>query len=109
MDDLWQLGKARGSGGPWRESAVKANEPSDPYLIAGYAKRRVALTNAGSESVSFRVEADVSGTAQWLSYRAFEVAAGQTVNYAFPSAFGAYWVRIVSSADTTASAIFTYE
>jgi len=33
VDDLWQLGKPRGVGGPWKDTAVKAGEPSDPYLM----------------------------------------------------------------------------
>src|SRR5690554_8237578 len=33
IDDLWKLGKPTGIGGPWKDTSVKADEPSDPYLI----------------------------------------------------------------------------
>ena len=36
IDDLWKLGKPTGHGGPWKNTSVKANEPSDPYLIGFY-------------------------------------------------------------------------
>ncbi|MFM7205336.1 MAG: hypothetical protein ACKO4T_01520 [Planctomycetaceae bacterium] len=29
IDDLWRLGRPRGEGGPWHDTAVKAGEPSD--------------------------------------------------------------------------------
>src|SRR5690606_10411625 len=35
LDDLWKMGKARGEGGPWYQTKVKANEASDPYLMTG--------------------------------------------------------------------------
>ena len=33
IDDLWKMGKPTGRGGPWKNTSVKAREPSDPYLI----------------------------------------------------------------------------
>ncbi len=36
IDDLWELGKPVGSGGPWKDTAVKAGEVSDAYLMTGY-------------------------------------------------------------------------
>ena len=33
-DDLWELGKPVGHGGPWKNTAVTADAPSDPYLLA---------------------------------------------------------------------------
>jgi len=36
IDDLWKLGKPTGHGGPWKNTSVKANDPSDPYLIGFY-------------------------------------------------------------------------
>lgn len=39
IDDLWQLGKPVGQGGPWKDAVIKAGIPSDPYLIAFYDKK----------------------------------------------------------------------
>jgi hypothetical protein len=44
-DDLWQLGKPAGVGGPWRETAVRAGEPSAPYLMADFETKRVELSS----------------------------------------------------------------
>lgn len=32
VDDLWHLGAPAGVGGPWKNTTVTANSPSDPYL-----------------------------------------------------------------------------
>ena len=32
IDDLWKMGKPVGHGGPWKNSQVKAGEPSDPHI-----------------------------------------------------------------------------
>jgi hypothetical protein len=56
-----------------------------------------------------RVEADISGTGQWASYRSFDVPAGKEVKHNFSEAFAAYWVRVVASRDCTATAQLLYE
>jgi hypothetical protein len=107
VDDLWQFGKARGTGGPWRDSAVEAGKPSDPYLCTGYDKKRLTLTSTAAAKI--RVEADFTGTGAWREFTAFEVKPGEPLDYTFPSAFGAYWLRLVSDRATSATATFTYE
>jgi hypothetical protein len=109
VDDLWQLGKPRGAGGPWHNSAVKAGEPSDAYLMTGYDRKRVLLAHTSPQPVRIRVEVDITGAGSWMTYREFEVKPGQSVEHVFPEAFSAYWVRVVASAGTTATAQFTYE
>ena len=44
VDDLWRLGKPRGIGGPWKNTEVKAGEPSDPYVMTAYDRKQVNLT-----------------------------------------------------------------
>lgn len=43
-DDLKTWGPASGYGGPWIEDNVKANVPSDPFLVAGFDRRVVHIT-----------------------------------------------------------------
>ena len=93
VDDLWRLGKPRGQGGPWHETQVEASRPSDPYLMTGYDRKSIQLSHAADEPVEFTVQVDISGEGLWVPYRAFRVAAGQTVEHEFPEGFGAYWVR----------------
>jgi hypothetical protein len=108
VDDLWKLGKPTGTGGPWLESDVKAGVPSDPYLFTGYDRKSLSLFHQGGDAVSFKVELDVTGEGDWMRYQEFTVKAGEVLNHEFPDSCQAYWVRITSSADTTASARFDY-
>ncbi len=107
IDDLWHFGKARGIGGPWHGAAVKAGVPSDAYLATGYDKKRLTLTS--TVATTFHIEADFTGTGTWTEFTKLAVPADRPLEYEFPTAFGAYWLRLVSEADTTATATFLYE
>jgi hypothetical protein len=106
IDDLWRMGEPRGSGGPWQDSAVAANTPSDPYLMYGYDRKELALTSSAAATLT--VEVDFLADNTWSVYQSFELGAGETVTHLFPAGFHAHWVRVKSSSATTASATFTY-
>jgi hypothetical protein len=108
IDDIWKLGKPRGIGGPWKNSTAKANQPSEPYLMTGYDKKSLSLSHAAGEPVVFRVECDVSGSGLWIPYETFEVAAEKSIQHNFPTGFNAYWFRVTTSADVTATAQLEY-
>ena len=84
VDDLWKLGKPRGEGGPWKETAVRAGEPSDPYLFTGYDRKSLTLRHDATEPVKIRIEVDVSGTGLWLPMREFTVPPSRTFEQSFP-------------------------
>ncbi len=109
IDDAWKLGKPRGRGGPWQDAVVKAGVPSDAYLATGYDQKRVILSHTRNEPVSFRVEADFSGTGDWAEVIKLSVGPGKPLEHRFPDAFGAYWLRLVAEKDSTATATFLYE
>ena len=109
VDDLWAFGKPRGRGGPWQDTAVKAGQPSDAYLATGYDRKRLTLRHQNSTPVSFTVEADFTGTGAWSEVVTLIVPCGKPVEYRFPDAFGAYWLRIVPSADAAVTAQFDYD
>jgi hypothetical protein len=106
IDDLWRMGEPRGKGGPWLETPVTANSPSDPYLMYGYDQKQ--LTLAATDSTTITVEVDFLADNTWSTYQTFEIAAGQTITHNFPPGFHAHWVRVRSSAATTATAQLTY-
>jgi hypothetical protein len=108
-DDLWKLGKPRGHGGPWLNTAVQKGAPSDPYLMTGYDQKRLTLTNHGREPARVTVQLDVAGDGRFSAYRDFAVAPGESVEHPFPTWLNAYWVRMVSAQDATLSAQLTYE
>jgi hypothetical protein len=109
IDDLWAFGKPRGTGGPWKETPVKTGAASDPFLATGYDHKRVTLSHAASEPVTFHIEADLSGSGHWVTAARFVVKPGETLEHAFPDAFAAYWLRVVADRDTTATAQFVYD
>ena len=108
-DDLWQLGKPRGFGGPWKNSDVAAGKPSDPYLMTGYDKKRITLANHGEVETTITVELDAAGDGRFAAHQSFKLAPGAKADFVFPDWINAYWVRTVSSATTNATAQLTYE
>lgn len=107
IDELWQLGKPRGKGGPWKNSPVEADVPSDPYLMTAYDKKTVSLTAESDASIS--LEVDIDGTGVWIPYRSFDLVGGEERQHEFPEGFSAYWVRTISDRNTNATVQFTYE
>lgn len=108
IDDLWRLGKPRGRGGPWKDTTVYAQQPSDPYLLTGYDAKRLTLSHRSDHSVSISVQIDIDGSGYWKTYRVFEVLPGGIVQHDFPEAFQGYWLRTVASEACTASAQLEY-
>lgn len=106
VDDLWKLGKPRGKGGPWHETKVLPDQPSDPYLMTGYDQKQVSIA-CDSDAV-IRLEVDVDGTGLWIPYQSFEAGPRKQIEHEFPVGFSAYWVRAISDRETTASVVFTY-
>lgn len=107
VDDLWQFGKPRGEGGPWKDSAVTADVPSDPYLFTGYDQKHLTLTS--DKPAKIRIEADITGTGMWVTYQEFEVKPGSETKHTFPASYGAYWLRCVSDTAATVSSQLRYE
>jgi hypothetical protein len=107
-DDLWKFGKPTGWGGPWRETPVKADQPSDPYLMTGFDKKVLHLTHDASAAVNVTVEVDFLGNGRWAKYDTLEVPGQGYVHHEFPDAFSAHWVRVTADKDCTATAYFTY-
>ncbi len=108
-DDLWQLGKPRGHGGPWKNSLVKANEPSDPYLMTGYDIKTLCLENQGDSSNVINMECDVAGDGRFSPYQSFALAPHQTLEVKLPDWLNAYWVRFTAKQDGKISAQLNYE
>ena len=109
IDDLWKLGKPVGRGGPWLDTAVESGQPSDPYLMAGYDRKSLALSHDAAQAVHFTVEVDVVADGNWLSYATIEVPPRRTITHVFPAGYAAHWVRLKANRDCKATAQFNYE
>jgi hypothetical protein len=107
-DDLWQLGRARGEGGPWKDTAVRAGEPSDPYLMTGFDQKILRLSHDRAVPLAMRVEVDLTGTGLWVPYATYDLPAGRAFEHRFPDGFNAYWLRTVSLEDARVTAQLSY-
>lgn len=108
VDDLWKLGKPVGRGGPWLETRVRSGEPSDPYLMTGYDRKRMVLSHDADGPVSFTVQVDFDHTG-FRTYAEISVPPGRQTSHVFPNGFHAHWVRLQVDRGCTASAQLTYE
>jgi len=108
VDDLWGVGKPCGKGGPWFESPVEVDQPSDPYLMLGYDEKRVEVTHDAGEEVLFTIEVDPTGKGDWQVYGTLTAMPGETGRHAFPDGYSAHWVRLKADRACRASAVFTY-
>ena len=91
------------------DTRVRADEPSDPYLMTGYDQKTLMLSHKGSGDIEIRVEVDIDGNGNWQLYKTFNVPAGKTLQHRFPDAFGAYWIRTSASKNVVATAQLVYE
>ncbi|MDX1639202.1 MAG: hypothetical protein R3281_14645 [Balneolaceae bacterium] len=108
-DDLWSFGKAKGEGGVWYETEVKAGEPSDPYLMGGFDDKSVHFYHNSDEPVQFTLEVDVVGDGRWHEYKNIQVPADQYIHYEFPDSYSARWIRVIADKDCSGTAYFIYE
>jgi hypothetical protein len=109
VDDLWRLGKPTGKGGPWHDTMVEANQPSDPYLMVNYDKKGVEFAHDAKEPVTFTIEVDPTNTGQWVRYQAVTAQPAKATGFSFPRGYNAYWVRVTADRACKATATFTYE
>ena len=105
-DDLWKIGKPVGVGGPWLKSAVKANAPSDPYIMTGFDRKQVSIV--ADKDAKIRLEFDITGSGTWVTGCLCDVKGGKPLQ-ADLSQLRAYWVRAVADRDCTATVQFRYE
>jgi hypothetical protein len=104
-DDLWNWGKPQGWGGPWRRTAIRAGEVSDPFLMTGFDRKVLHLKS--DRQAEFEVQIDFVG-GDWVPYETLKTAVEGYRYHVFPAGFSAHWVRILAKTTCTASAEFIY-
>lgn len=109
IDDLWEMGKPTGHGGPWKNSVVKAGVPSDAYLIGFYDKKTLEITHESNELVTFIIEVEPIGHGPWMLYKEVSVKPGETFKYKFSENFQARWIRFVTDKNCTATTFLEYK
>jgi hypothetical protein len=109
VDELWDLGKPSGIGGPWAATRVTAGTVSDPYLIWGYDQRSLTMKHDSKNAVGFRIQLDVTGDGLWIDYAGASVNAGETWTHTFPAALHARWIRFVANGECRATTVLRYD
>lgn len=108
IEDLWSWGKPNGWGGPWTETAVKAGNPSSPYLMTGFDKKSLHLRSSSDHATRVRIEIDFQGNQSWCAYAELEVGPCGYTHHVFPYGFSAHWVRLVPATDAILTANLHY-
>lgn len=108
VDDLWRLGKPVGRGGPWLNTVVEPDQPSDPYLMTNYDRKRMTLKHDADQPVAFRIEVNFDHSS-WRLYQRFVVPPGESVEHDFPEGYGAHWLRAIVDRPCHATVQLIYE
>ena len=109
IDDLWELGKPTGRGGPWKDTEVSAGQTSDPYLIGFYDDKTLTITHDAEEAVVFTIEVEPLGHGPWMIYEEVSVQPGETFTHQFPDHFHARWIRFSSNKNCKATTWLVYK
>jgi hypothetical protein len=107
-DDLWAFGRPTGAGAVWRNTAIRAGECSDPFLMSGFDHKVLHLRHDASQGATFTVEVDFLGDGSWASYTTVRVPGTGYAAFTFPPGFSAEWVRVRVDRGGVATAHFIY-
>ncbi|MEI9894011.1 MAG: hypothetical protein WDN28_09005 [Chthoniobacter sp.] len=88
---------------------MRADAPSEPYLMTNFDRKSVTLSHSGAQPVHFKIEVDALANGTWREYATLAVQPGESLQHAFPAGFGAHWVRVTADAAVKATATFHYE
>jgi hypothetical protein len=102
------FGAAAGWGGVWLDDAVKAAQPSEAYLLAGFAKRVLHVSQSSGAEVTVSLEIDEKGDDQWRPYTQIKLPARGYAFHVIPPDVKGEWMRLSVDRDTTATATFHY-
>lgn len=100
IDELWQMGKPSGWGGPWYKEDVPAGQASDPYLMTGFDRKVVHLTHQSPQTVKILIEVDLHGQGTWVPYQTLLVGPRGYTHHEFPEGYSAHWVRFTPQSPT---------
>lgn len=108
VDEPDKLGPNTAGGSVWLSESVEANEPSEPFLFAGWINRSAWVANEGEKAVSFRFEVDRDGNGNWTPLTTIDVLAGSAMDVHFNKEEVGEWIRVASNDATKATVHFSY-
>lgn len=104
-----ELGPTTAEGAVWISEAVGADNPSEPFLFAGWPKRMAWIKNEGNNNVIFTFEADKEGNGNWSELRSVTVPAGSAAVVEFDESEPGEWIRTKTNLATTATVHFYFD
>lgn len=102
-----RLGPSTAGGAVWLHEAVKAGQPSEPFLFAGWPKRSCWIHNGGNQVVNFTLEVD-QGKGTWSRQQTVSLTPDSTACLVFAAGATGEWIRVTADQPTTATAHFSY-
>jgi len=108
VDKPDQLGPSTASGAVWLEEDIRANEPSEPFLFAGWPQRSVWIKNYGEQDIKLTFEVDKQGNGKWAPLITKILPAENSDRIAFSEDQQGEWVRVSSDKDSKVTVHFTY-
>jgi len=109
IDDLWTFGKPAAHGFFWKETDVKPDEKSLPFLLTGFDHKTVKFTNHSARAITVTLETDLTGTGVWSEYRAVTLEPNTAQTFEFPRAFQSYWLRASVNTEAKLSAEVVFD
>lgn len=104
---LDKLGTPLGRGAVWFNDSVTANTPSDPYLLAGFENRYMAIMS--DAPAVFTLEVDVSGDGNWTAIP-FPKEPTASLFFEIPQNTPGEWIRVRADRDLqNATCMFLYK
>jgi hypothetical protein len=103
-----QLGPVLGRGGVWLDDPVQAGQWSDPFLIAGFARRSLFLSHGSESTIRFDLETDPDGKGNWQPLRQIMVSGKGGVWTELGAEILGEWIRIRSDRDCPKATAFFY-
>jgi hypothetical protein len=108
IDDLWNYGKPVGWGSIWWEDDVQKNQYSDPFLMTGFDKKTIHITNHARRAVKISFEVDYMGNETWNTYKTIQIEGNSYKSIVFPDGYSAHWIRAKSHENAKLTVNFQY-
>jgi len=107
-EELSKWGPQSAYGSIWINDNVKANEPSLPFLFAGFDNKILHLINNGINNVKITIQFDKEGNNKWIDYKIVELKSNGYEFIVFGSDIKAEWIRLISNTENKLTATFHY-
>lgn len=107
-DRIDGCGPPLGRGAVWLNDPVKAGDPSDPYLLAGFDRRGAHLAHGSPHPVTFLFEVDMDGTGKWQKLREVAVPGSGYVWSDLSGDLTGQWIRVRTDRDCEQATVFLH-